>query len=301
MKILVTGGTGFVGRRLLKQLGSAHQLVVISRHPERASQQLQQQGIEAECIGIAALPWLQGVDAVINLAGEPIADRRWSGKQKHLICDSRWRLTQTLSDWILAQEFPPKVFISASAIGIYGTDSDEIQDEDTPLVYNEQDFAQKVCHTWESLAMQASPHTRVCVLRIGLVLGEGGALRKMLPAFRAGVGGPIGDGSQTMSWIHIDDLVAVIGYLMMTDDCQGVFNGTTPAPVSNKEFSRTLGRTLRRPAFMAVPAAVLKLALGEMSSLLLKGQRVLPNRLVRHGFSFRYPELPAALEAVLGR
>ncbi|WP_417349224.1 TIGR01777 family oxidoreductase [Ferrimonas sp.] len=301
MKILVTGGTGFVGSRLLKQLSGAHELVVISRHPEQSGRRLQQQGIDAECVGIEALPWLQGVDAVINLAGEPIAEKRWSGRQKHLICDSRWRLTQTLSDWILGLDSPPKVFISASAIGIYGTDSDSHMDEDTPLVYDKNDFAQRVCHTWEYLAMQAAPRTRVCVLRIGLVLGEGGALKKMLPAFRAGVGGPVGNGSQAMSWIHIDDLVAVIGYLMMTDSCQGIYNGTTPTPVSNKEFSKALGQALRRPAFMTVPATALKLALGEMSSLLLKGQSVLPNRLVRHGFDFRYPELPGALQALLGR
>ncbi|USD38586.1 TIGR01777 family oxidoreductase [Ferrimonas sp. SCSIO 43195] len=298
MKIVISGGSGFVGLQLLKQLQPNHQLVVISRNPKAAKHTLSQQGVEAECIDIDGLVWQKDVDAVINLAGEPIADKRWSSAQKHRICDSRWRLTQTLSDWILAQPTPPSVFISASAIGIYGNDNQAV-DENTPLTVNDADFAQKVCHTWETLALQAQGHTRVCLLRIGLVLGEGGALKKMLPAFRAGLGGPIGSGEQMMSWIHIDDLVAAIGFLLINPESRGVYNGTGPLPVSNRLFTRTLGKVLHRPAVVPVPALALKLGLGEMSQLLLEGQRVLPTRLQQDGFEFHYPGLEGALTQLL--
>ncbi|SDK04741.1 hypothetical protein SAMN04488540_1185 [Ferrimonas sediminum] len=298
MKIVISGGSGFVGKQLLKQLQPNHQLVVISRNPDATKQRLRQQGIEAECIDIDGLVWQTGIDAVINLAGEPIADKRWSSAQKHRICDSRWRITQALSDWILAQASPPSVFISASAIGIYGNDSQAV-DENTPLMVNDADFAQKVCHTWETLALQAQGHTRVCLLRIGLVLGEGGALKKMLPAFRAGLGGPIGSGEQMMSWIHIDDLVAAIGFLLINPESRGVYNGTAPLPVSNRLFTRTLGKVLHRPAVIPVPAIALKIGLGEMSQLLLEGQRVLPSRLQHDGFEFHYPGLEGALTHLL--
>ncbi|MEL3920366.1 TIGR01777 family oxidoreductase [Aeromonas enteropelogenes] len=297
MKILITGGTGFIGRRLVAHLKVNHEVVVLSRQGSRAYTLL---GHDIKVLdSLDRLDDLNDVDAVINLAGEPIAAGRWSEQRKQLLCDSRWLLTEQLVDLIKLSTTPPKVLINASAIGWYGRQDDAPLDEQCQTPHDE--FTHQLCQQWETLAQEArSRLTRVCIVRIGLVLGtDGGALPKMLPPYRFGLGGPMGAGNQVMSWIHVQDLVRAILFLLEHGECDGIFNGTAPHPVSNREFSQALAHTLRRPHLFFVPAALLRLMMGEASDLLLTGQHVLPTRLQQAGFHFTYPELPQALTNLL--
>ncbi|WP_368165005.1 TIGR01777 family oxidoreductase [Aeromonas sp. R6-2] len=293
MKILITGGTGFIGRKLVAQLKQLHDLVILSRDRPRAWQRL---GHDVEIIdNLDRLDNLDGFDAVINLAGEPIAEGRWSEERKQLLCDSRWLLTEQLVDLIQLSEAPPRVLINASAVGWYGRQGPEPVDESCQQPHDE--FTHRLCQRWESLALQArSKQTRVCVLRIGIVLGkEGGALAKMLTPYKLGLGGPLGSGEQMMSWVHQQDLVRAILFLLEHEECQGIYNGTAPQPVSNRTFSKALASALHRPHLLMVPAPLLRLAMGEASDLLLTGQAVLPTRLQEAGFHFSHPELAPAL------
>ncbi|WP_439837184.1 TIGR01777 family oxidoreductase [Aeromonas enteropelogenes] len=297
MKILITGGTGFIGRRLVAHLKVNHEVVVLSRQGSRAYTLL---GHDIKVLdSLDRLDDLNDVDAVINLAGEPIAAGRWSEQRKQLLCDSRWLLTEQLVDLIKLSTTPPKVLINASAIGWYGRQDDAPLDEQCQTPHDE--FTHQLCQQWETLAQEArSRLTRVCIVRIGLVLGtDGGALPKMLPPYRFGLGGPMGAGNQVMSWIHVQDLVRAILFLLEHGECDGIFNGTAPHPVSNREFSQALAHTLRRPHLFFVPAALLRLMMGEASVLLLTGQHVLPARLQQAGFHFTYPELSQALTNLL--
>lgn len=297
MKILITGGTGFIGRKLVALLKQQHDLVILSRDRPRAWQSL---GHDLDIIdNLDRLDNLDGFDAVINLAGEPIAAGRWSEERKQLLCDSRWLLTEQLIDLIQLSEIPPRVLINASAVGWYGRQGAAPIDESCQQPHLE--FTHQLCQRWESLALQArSRQTRVCVLRIGIVLGkEGGALAKMLLPYRLGLGGPMGSGEQMMSWVHQLDLVRAILFLLEHEECQGIYNGTAPHPVSNRQFSKTLATALHRPHLLHVPATLLRLTMGEASDLLLTGQAVLPTRLQEAGFRFNYPELAPALTELL--
>lgn len=274
-----------------------HEVVVLSRQGSRAYTLL---GHDIKVLdSLDRLDDLNDVDAVINLAGEPIAAGRWSEQRKQLLCDSRWLLTEQLVDLIKLSTTPPKVLINASAIGWYGRQDDAPLDEQCQTPHDE--FTHQLCQQWETLAQEArSRLTRVCIVRIGLVLGtDGGALPKMLPPYRFGLGGPMGAGNQVMSWIHVQDLVRAILFLLEHGECDGIFNGTAPHPVSNREFSQALAHTLHRPHLFFVPAALLRLMMGEASDLLLTGQHVLPARLQQAGFHFTYPELPQALTNLL--
>jgi uncharacterized protein (TIGR01777 family) len=297
MKILITGGTGFIGRKLVAHLKINHEVVVLSRQSSRAYTLL---GHDIKVIdSLDRLDDLNDVDAVINLAGEPIAAGRWSESRKQLLCDSRWLLTEQLVDLIKLSSTPPKVLINASAIGWYGRQGTETLDEQCRSPNDE--FTHQLCQQWETLAQEAqSSQTRVCIVRIGLVLGmDGGALPKMLPPYRLGLGGPMGSGSQMMSWIHVQDLVRAMLFLLEHEECSGIFNGTAPHPVSNREFSQNLAATLHRPHLFFVPAPLLQLVMGEAADLLLTGQKVLPARLQQAGFHFSYPELPSTLTNLL--
>ncbi|WP_028775191.1 TIGR01777 family oxidoreductase [Shewanella waksmanii] len=300
MHILITGGTGFIGQQLIKQL-SAHQLTIVTRSMVNAQKTLGHQHQYLNNLG--ALTDLDRFDAVINLAGEPIA-QRWSFANKQKICASRWDLTARLSELFNQSSHPPKHFISASAIGIYGN-GDEAVDEQTSLCSfaetgADEQFAHSVCARWEELALSAQDSTRVAIIRIGLVLGKnGGALAKMLPAFKLGLGGKIASGSQGMSWIHIDDLIALILYLLDNEQCQGIYNGTAPNPVDNATFTQQLGKTLSRPTLFPAPEKLLTIALGEMAELLTQGQFVKPTRTQAAGFEFQYPQLGPALKHIL--
>lgn len=297
MKILITGATGLIGRRLTGRLvEQSHQIIVLTRAPERAAKVLGSQVQLWETLD--GKTSLDGFDAVINLAGEPIADKRWTKDHKALLCESRWQLTEKLAQLINASQTPPQVFISGSAVGYYGDQGQALVPEDEPP--NKQ-FTWQLCARWEALAMTAeSPRTRVCLLRTGIVLAEkGGALAKIVLPFRAGLGGPLGDGQQYMPWIHIDDMVEGIIFLMMHETLSGPFNMVAPYPARNEQFSALLGEVLHRPAFMRAPAPVIRLLMGESAILVLGGQRAVPRRLEAAGFEFTHQELKEALEDLL--
>ncbi|WP_394204103.1 TIGR01777 family oxidoreductase [Shewanella waksmanii] len=300
MHILITGGTGFIGQHLIKQLDD-HQLTIVTRSPGNAQKILGSQHQYLNNLG--ALTDLDRFDAVINLAGEPIA-QRWSIANKQKICSSRWDLTARLSELFSQSSKPPSCFISASAIGIYGNGRQSVDEQTSLCSFSEtgadEQFAHSVCARWEELAQSAEQYTRVSIIRIGLVLGsQGGALAKMLPAFKLGLGGKIASGSQGMSWIHIDDLTALIMYLLTSQQCQGIYNGTAPNPVDNLTFTKQLGKTLSRPTIFPAPEKILTLALGEMAQLLTEGQFVLPKRTQDSGFVYKYPHLGPALADIL--
>ncbi len=298
MDILMTGGTGSIGRVLCAVLREkGHRLTVLSRRPEK---------VEAICgKGAAAiasltdLPASARFDAVINLAGEQVIGRYWTEQRKKLLWDSRVGVTEQLVDFIDRADCKPGVLINASATGYYGDGGDRILDEDSKGF---DGFGHRLCDGWEKAANRASPlGVRVCIVRFGLVLmSHGGLLKSMLPPFRLGLGARLGDGRQWMSWIHCRDLVAMIEFLLDSPALGGVFNGVSPNPVTNAEFTACLARHLNRPAVLFAPASLLKLAMGEMGQLLLEGQRAIPKRFKEAGFQFRYPDLDSALTEIIG-
>ncbi len=292
MNVFITGGTGFVGSALSQTLaGRSDQLTVLTRNAGNAQQRV---GVPINAVESLADANLPSMDAVVNLAGLPIADRRWSEKRKRALYASRVDLTKQLVDALAEQEKPPKVLVSASAVGFYGDGGDSLLDEQSRP---HPDFSHDLCAAWEAAALRAEKlGMRVCIIRIGLVMGPGGGmLRRMLPAFKLGLGGRMGSGQQWMSWVSLQDLVQMIVYLMDHATLQGIFNGTAPNPVRNSEFTSELASVLGRPAKIPVPAPALKLALGEMSQLMLEGQRVIPARLQQAGFTFSHPTLREAL------
>ncbi|MBK5937504.1 MAG: TIGR01777 family oxidoreductase [Halorhodospira halophila] len=296
MRILITGGSGFVGKPLCARLHErGHELLVVSRNPERAR---------------AALPARTDIrpnvadfldsqpEAIINLAGESIAEGRWTEAKKQRLLDSRLNTTQAVVDLCGQLDTPPKTLISASAMGYYGDQGDREVTEETPP---NPEFVHELCARWEEAARQAESHgVRVALMRIGLVLDrDGGTLAKLLTPFRLGLGGPLGSGKQYMPWIHRTDLVRIILFLLDQEALAGPFNAGAPEPVTNAEFTRTLARHLHRPAFLPAPAPALRLAFGEMSRILLTGARMRPQRLQEAGFTFEYPTLDEALSEIL--
>lgn len=298
MQLLITGGTGLIGRHLiprLLQLG--HQVNVVTRDVAAARGKLDERvGLWS---GLDQQSDLNGIEGIINLAGEPIADKRWSASQKQQLCESRWQITEQLVSLIHASSTPPAFLISGSATGFYGDSGEVIVTEEDP---GQDEFTHTLCARWEQLALKAeSEQTRVCLLRTGVVLArEGGALEKMKLPFRLGVGGPIGSGKQYLPWIHIDDMIDAIIWLMDHPSLRGPFNMVAPYPVRNEQFAATLGQVMHRPAFMRTPAAAIKLMMGESAVLVLGGQHVLPKRLEASGFTFRWYDLQQALQDVAG-
>ncbi len=298
MRILMTGGTGLIGRRLCRELrDQGHALTVLSRRPET---------VAAKCgAGVQAMrsleEWLpeQTFDAVINLAGEPIADAHWTAARKQALWDSRVTLTEALVRKISAAQHKPAVLLSGSAIGFYG--NGEMPVDESAQAGN--DFAAQLCRVWEDVALAAQPlGVRVCLLRTGLVLApQGGLLGRLWLPFKLGLGARLGDGRQWMSWVHLDDHVAMVLKLLQDESLSGPFNLTAPAPVTNADFTRALARAVHRPAWFVTPAFLLRLALGERARLLLEGQRVLPERMHQLGFQHRYPLLEDALRDVSTR
>ena len=298
MRILLTGGTGLIGRALGRALlADGHAVAVLSRTPAT---------VQARCAaGVTALASLSdwhpdvAFDAVINLAGEPIADGRWTAARKQRLWASRVALTHDLVQRMVQARQKPAVFLSGSAIGFYGHRGDATLDETAPAA---DDTLGRLCAAWEQAATPAAQAgIRVCLLRTGLVLSrEGGLLARLRLPFALGLGARLGDGHQVMSWIHIGDYVALVRWLLARPDAAGAFNLTAPQPATNAEFTAALARALHRPAFLAVPAWALQAALGEMSGMLLGGQRVLPARAAGLGFTFRHPALAPALADLLG-
>lgn len=301
MKVLVTGATGFVGRVLVRQLLEAgDDVVVLTRHISGAALTLGSKCQFFQWKNTLELPPLEafvGVDAVINLMGEGIAEKRWSDDQKKKIYNSRIDGTKSLvSAMKELGDKAPKSFVSTSAIGIYGPRGDEEITESEKV--NGQDFLSHVCVDWEKEALKAESFARVCLLRVGVVLGRnGGALAKMLPIFKLGGGGPLGSGKQWMSWVHIEDLAGMYIRAAKDSTFKGVYNATAPYPATNKDFSKMLGKVLKRPAFAPAPGFVIDAVFGEMSTVLLDGQRVIPKRLDSEAhFHYRYPTLEMALK-----
>ncbi|MCP3863308.1 MAG: TIGR01777 family protein [Aestuariibacter sp.] len=293
MHIFITGGTGLIGRHLIPALlrDPSTKITVLTRDAIKAKASLPDN--VALVTSLDDTLDFDNVDAVINLAGEPIADKRWSETQKTRICESRWQITQQLTDKINAAEQPPATFISGSAIGYYGRQGDKLVTEAFTEVHRE--FTHTVCEQWERIALQASPKTRVCLLRTGVVLsGDGGALSKMRLPFSLGLGGRIGDGNQYMSWIHINDMVAAILFLLKHKNCEGAYNLTAPTPVTNTEFVKAYAASLGRPAIFPMPALALKLLMGEAADLLLTGQRVVPQKLQDARFQFTFSDVQSA-------
>ncbi|NIO06310.1 MAG: TIGR01777 family protein [Proteobacteria bacterium] len=298
MNILITGGTGFVGSRLSPRLvEKGHQVSILTRRiSNKRDSRSEVQYVEGD--PTLPGPWQKAVadyDVLVNLAGASLFGR-WTPELKRLIRESRILTTR-----YLVEAIPPnsgKVFFSTSAVGYYGFHEDEELDEFSPPG---NDFLAMIGRDWESEAMRAQEKgIRVIITRFGIVLGRGGgALQQMITPFRWFVGGPLGSGHQWLSWVHIDDLVEALIYLLGSPDPTGPFNLTSPHPVQNRDFAKTLGKILRRPSWMPAPALMIRLALGEFGSVILKGQRVIPRRLVESGFSFRYPELEQALRSLL--
>jgi uncharacterized protein (TIGR01777 family) len=294
LRVVIAGGSGFLGRNLARRLEAAgHQPVILTRRPTGPHQVHWQPNGSTD--GLERL--LDGVDAMVNLAGEGIADKRWTPARKEAIRRSRIAATRTLVRAISGCATPPRVFISGSAIGYYGSHGDEAVIESTPPG---SDFLARVCVDWEQEARALNmASTRLAIVRTGLAVGkDGGALARMLLPFKLGLGGTVGSGEQYMPWIHVDDWCAMVMWLIENDRASGAFNATAPEPVTNRAFTRTLARVLGRPAIFRVPAFVLQLALGEMSSMLLTGQRVLPAFAEQHGFVFSYRTLEPALRSL---
>jgi uncharacterized protein (TIGR01777 family) len=296
MKIVVSGGTGFIGRPLCRLLiEQGHDLTVLSRQREETAADSRITMVQWD--GITRGTWeraLIGANAVINLAGAPIADRRWTIKRKAALVESRVGTTRLLIEALSALPQPPATLINGSAIGYYGARADQLLRE---TAERGSGFLSDLCRDWEQEAMLAERlGVRVICLRTGLVLAkEGGALPRMLLPFQLFLGGPIGSGDQWISWIHLDDLTRLIHWLLMTPHISGAVNAVAPHPVTMREFSEIVGTVLKRPSWIPVPAVALRLALGELSTLLTTGQRVIPTVALQNGFEFRYPSSFMAL------
>ena len=295
VNILITGGTGLIGQALIKNI-NAGRVFVLTRNREKAAKILPN---NIELITTLDEVNFNELDVVVNLAGEAIVDKRWTSAQKDIICQSRWQITENLVEKIQAATKPPHSFISGSAIGFYGRQASTAIDESYQVIHDE--FSHRVCQQWEAIAQRAeSDKTRVCLIRTGIVLANnGGALQKILPAFKFGLGGPIASGQQFMSWIHIDDMAAVLLAAIYQESISGVVNATAPMPVNNEEFSETLSAVLSRPCLFRVPAFILKILMGESADLILYGQYVIPGKLLNNNFKFQYPSLQIALKQLL--
>lgn len=300
MRTLITGATGTIGRALEARLEGP--TVIVSRDPRTAARLIP----DAEAFAWDGksdlpVPALEGVEAVFHLAGEPVAEGRWTEEKRARIRESRVDGTRAIvrSLAALPPEKRPKALVCASAVGFYGSRGDEVLTEASAP---SEGFLPDVCKAWEDEAWAAEGlGVRVVMLRIGIVLArEGGALAKMLPLFKVGLAGRLGSGEQWMPWVHVDDVVALFVHAARNESLRGPVNAVSPDPVTNADFTRGVARALRRPAFFAAPAAILRLALGEMADVVLASQRVLPERAVASGFAFAFPSLDDALADLVG-
>ena len=301
MQVLITGGTGFIGRALVQRLAAAgHTVTVWSRHPAQAARQL---GAGVRCVSaLNAIAAADRIDAIVNLAGARVVGPPWTAARRQVLLDSRVGTTQALLQWLQQTGQRPSVWVQASAIGFYGVRPPEELLTETSAPG--QGFMSELCVRWEQAAAQATAlGIRQVVLRLGVVLGPGGALPQLLRPIRLGLGGRMGSGQQVMSWIHRDDVLTLITTALQAPQnnppMQGTYNATAPEPVPQATFARTAGQLLHRPVWLPVPAAPLRWALGEMAQLFVDGQNVVPARLQREGFAFAYPSLREALRSLI--
>ncbi|MEA5580113.1 TIGR01777 family oxidoreductase [Nodularia harveyana UHCC-0300] len=305
MKVAITGATGFVGSRLVERLHKeGHRILVLTRNTSSAQKSFPPQAFPHVEI-VAYTPtvsgsWqdsLAGCDAVVNLAGEPIADERWTPEQKQKILNSRQLGTQKIVEAIAKANPQPSVLVNASAIGYYGT-SETATFEETSS--SGDDFLAQVCQTWEAEAEKVKDAgVRLVILRLGIVLGNGGALGKMITPFKLFAGGPLGSGRQWFSWIHLDDLVNLILVALTQPAMEGVYNATAPHPVRMAELSQTLGAVMQRPSWLPVPGFALEALLGDGAMVVLEGQQVIPQRTLVAGFEYEYSDLKPALSQII--
>lgn len=297
MKILITGGTGFVGSHLIPLLEKqGHDLVLLTRNPDKARQNIgeQHEYFQWDALsGPAPAAALKDVEGVINLMGEGVAEKRWTTKQKQKIHDTRVIGTRNLVQALNSYDSQKlKVMVSGSAIGFYHDKSFDAVHEGSP---KGKGFMPDLCEAWENEAKAVPDHVRLVTIRIGVVLGNDGALKKMLPIFKMGLGGPLGHGQQWMNWIHVHDLASLFVKGLEDISMTGTYNGVAPENATNKDFSTALGQVVNRPAFMPAPAFAIRLAVGEMADILLEGQKVLPRRTLEAGFKFQFNDLHKAL------
>lgn len=297
MKILVAGASGFIGAHFIHYMQSQnHAILKLSRSPEK----LKANEIYWDPQKRLLNPFeIENIDAVVNFAGENIASSRWTDEKKRKILESRVNATKTLEQAVLQLQNPPKVWINASAIGFYGNRGDHILTEESS---SGKGFLAEVCQKWEQETQPASlKGIRVVLLRIGMVLSSsGGGLAQMLPAFKLGLGGTIGSGKQFISWIALDELMRIIDYAINHDDLKGPVNAVSPQPVTNDEFTKTLGRIIHRPTILPLPAFAARIVFGEMADeLLLSSARAMPKSLIDSGYKFIYPDLDTALRDIL--
>lgn len=293
MNILITGGTGLIGQALTRQLlNRGEQLTLLTRNPQKAT--LLFPKTIRFITALSELSTQDKFDAIINLAGEPIFHRRWSKKQKARLRDSRLNLTKELVQWINHTQHNP-IFISGSASGIYGDQKAEIITEESQTTHT---FAAQLCQDWENAANQAQ--ARICIVRIGMVFSQkGGALAKMLPVYKMGLGGKLSCGTQYFPWIALEDVVKGLIFLLENPSLQGVFNLSAPSPITQEKLNRLLAQKVKRPAFSHAPACALQLILGERASLLLESQNMLPQKLLHAGFQFDHPQCETYLSTHL--
>jgi len=295
MKILITGGTGLIGRHFIKAFQQPYQFTVLTRNSEAA-----QWDLPGNIEFIEQLPEENTFEAIINLAGEPIVDKRWTDTQKEKIRQSRWGITEQIVAMIERSTNKPECLISGSAIGFYGDTGDIAANEESQVT--EADFAHELCKKWELIAQKASDYCRVVLLRTGVVFAnDGGALAKMHLPFSLGLGGKLGSGKQYTSWIHIEDMVHAIQFSLMTKELAGPINCTSPQAITNETLTKALGKQLHRPTWFAVPEAMLKLLMGQGAQLLLVSQNIYPQKLIEHDFDFNHVSIENTLADLLGK
>jgi uncharacterized protein (TIGR01777 family) len=305
MKVAITGATGFVGSRLVQRLHQeGHKVLVLTRNTAFAQKVFPAKAFANVEIVVyqpaASGSWQDAIvdcDGVVNLAGEPIAEERWTPEHKQKILNSRKLGTEKIVEAIAKANPQPKVLVNASAIGFYGTSETATFDETSP---SGNDFLAEVCQAWEAEANKVTDAgVRLVILRLGIVLGMGGALGKMITPFKLFAGGPIGSGQQWFSWIHLDDLVNLIVQALTNPEIEGVYNATAPNPVRMTDVSQTMGQVMNRPSWLPVPAFALEALLGDGATVVLEGQEVLPKRTMAAGFEYQYPNLRSALTQIL--
>lgn len=301
MRVIITGGSGLIGRELTKRLSAdGHEVIILSRSPERVT------GLSTNARAVkwdahTAEGWghlADGASAIINLAGASIGDGRWTDERKKIIVQSRLNASAAVVEAVKAAENKPDVVIQASAVGYYGDRGDEILTETSAP--GQDYFLSDVCVQWEKAIQPIADEVRLVIVRTGVVLTtKDGALPKMLTPFKLFAGGPFGDGQQWFPWIHIRDEVSALEFLLKNEACTGVYNLSAPGIMTNKQFAKVLGKVLNRPAFVPAPAPALKLVLGEMSALVLDGQRAVSQKLQDSGFTFEFPQAEAALQDII--